>query len=391
MQPGTRGVCIREVQRDLKDSAKLLMEDKIRQFSPSSFDVIEREIRTPGGGLIIFRGMNDYNADSIKSLEGFDWAWVEEAHTLTARSLELLRPTLRKPGSELWFSWNPRAAEDAVDRFLRGPDAPEGSVVVKANYYDNPFFPDELEEERAFDEEHRPDRYGHIWLGEYEPMAAGAIFSLANINQYRRAPESLPAMKRVLVAVDPAGSAEEGANETGIIVAGQGEDDRGYVLGDLSLQGTPKEWAQQAVAAYDLYDADAIVAEVNFGGDMVANTIRAERPTVRVIEVRAKRAQRDSIPGKRQTGRAKALRAEPVSALYSLGKISHVGAFPKLEAQMCLVTASGYEGRGSPDRVDALVWAFTELFPRLTPKAKVQPYMLPKRANSQYQPHRWRG
>lgn len=392
MKHGTRGVCIREVQKDLKDSAKLLIEDKISKFNANGFRPIEREIRTPGEGLIIFRGMTDYNADSIKSLEGFDWAWVEEAHTLTPRSLELLRPTLRRPGSEIWFSWNPRHETDPVDAFLRGDHVPNNAIVVEANYTDNPFFPEELEEERTFDEIHKPNRYGHIWLGQYEPMAAGAIFSMANINKHRRAPEDLPRFKRALVVVDPAGSTEEGANETGIVVVALGEDDRGYVLDDLSLVGAPQEWAQRAVAAYDLYDADAIVAETNFGGDMVANTIRAERPTVRVIEVRAQRAARDKNTSgtDRRTGKAKALRAEPVSALYSLGRISHVGALPKLEAQMCLVTAGGYEGPGSPDRVDAMVWGFKELFPRMTQKSNRSASSLPKTANSGYSPHRWR-
>ena len=113
--PGTRIVCVREVQKDLKESAKLLIEDKIRHLGVPGFRPIESEIKTPGGGIIIFRGMNNYTAESIKSLEGFDIAWVEEAHTLTDRSLEMLRPTIRKEGSELWFSWNPRSAEDPVD------------------------------------------------------------------------------------------------------------------------------------------------------------------------------------------------------------------------------------------------------------------------------------
>jgi phage terminase large subunit len=99
------------------------------------------EIVTPGGGLIIFQGMQDHTAESIKSLEGFDIAWVEEAQTLSEKSLELLRPTIRKPGSEIWFTWNPRDASDAVDRFLCGDRPPEGAVIVTANWSDNPLFP----------------------------------------------------------------------------------------------------------------------------------------------------------------------------------------------------------------------------------------------------------
>ena len=126
-----------------------------------------------------------------------------------------------------------------------------------------------------------------------------------------------------------------------------------------------------------MLDADAIVVEINQGGDMVKHTIRSIRPDVRVIEVRATRG--------------KHVRAEPISALYSIGKISHVGSFPQLEAQMCLMTAAGYEGEGSPDRVDALVWAFIELFPRLTQRINDPRHPRPTRANSAYNPHRMHG
>ena len=117
LRKGSRGVCIREVQKSLKDSAKRLIEDKIGALGVSAhFDALNDSIKTPGGGVILFQGMQDHTAESIKSLEGFDWAWVEEAQTLSARSLEMLRPTIRAPGSELWFSWNPRSAKDLVGR-----------------------------------------------------------------------------------------------------------------------------------------------------------------------------------------------------------------------------------------------------------------------------------
>lgn len=375
----TRVVCVREVQKSLKESVKLLIEDKIGSLGVQRlFNVLHDRIETPGNGLILFQGMQEHTKESIKSLEGFDVAYVEEAQTMTAGSLEMLRPTIREPGSELWFSWNPRSASDPVDMLLRGEAQPPDAIVVRSNYIDNPFFPEVLEEERAFDEQNSPARYAHIWLGEYEPMAVGAIWDMATINRYRRTRENVPDMKRIVVSVDPAGSAEPGSNETGVVVCGVGEDGRGYVLDDLTLTGTPQQWAERAVAAYDLYGADAIVAEVNFGGDMVANTIRAQRPQLRVIQVRAAR------------GQSKHVRAEPISALYTLGKVSHVGAFPKLEAQMCLITAAGYEGEGSPDRADAMVWGFTELFGKLTKRSDSRNKQ-PGQANNAYRPHRWRG
>lgn len=372
MKHGSRIVCVREIQKSLKESVKLLLEDKIREYELSDqFAVMSDCIRTPGEGIIIFQGMQDHSADSIKSLEGFDIAYVEEAQTLTARSLEMLRPTIRKPGSELWFSWNPRNATDPVDSFLRGEAPPHNAVVVKSNYKDNPFFPAELEEERLHDQLNNPVRYPHIWEGEYEPQAIGAIWTREVLHRNRR--DEVPPLKRVLVGVDPPITSNPDSDEAGIIVGGLGEDDRGYIIGDYSKQGSPREWASAAVAAYDLHEADAMVIEVNQGGDMVKHTILSIRPNIRIIEVRA--------------SKGKHVRAEPISALYELNKVSHIGIYPKLEAQMVLTTAAGYEGDGSPDRLDALVWLLTELFPRIIRKS--QPvHHTPSRANSTYKPLR---
>ncbi len=350
-EPGLRAVFLREVQRTLRESVKLLVEDKIRKFGwQDKFDIRHDFIRTPGDGVFIFMGMQDHTADSIKSLEGFDIAWFEEAQTMTQRSLELLRPTIRKPDSELWFAWNPRHVSDPVDQFLRGSESPPSSIVINANWRDNPWFPPVLEEERQFDYRTNPQRYRHIWEGDYEPQAIGAIWTRQMIAESRQS--AAPQMQRILVAIDPAISAEKGSNETGIIVAGLGADDRGYVLADVSRIALPEEWARAAIAQYDLWEADAIVIETNQGGDMCRQTIKAVRPDVRIIEVHA--------------SRAKHVRAEPISALYATGKISHVGAFPELEHQMCLITPDGYVGEGSPDRADALVWVFTSLFGKLT-------------------------
>lgn len=350
MQPGTRAVCVREVQKSLKDSVKRLIEDKITALGVANrFGVKMSEIDTPGGGLIAFQGMQDHTAESVKSLEGFRIAWAEEAQSLSSRSLELLRPTIRAPGSELWFSWNPRNAADPVDALLRGMEPPPDAIVVKANYSDNPFFPAELEAERAYDERAKPARYGHIWLGDYEPMAVGAIWDRLMLHRNRRA--EAPALRRIVVAVDPAVSSTPGSDEHGIVVCGAGEDGRGYVIGDYTMRGAPHQWAQRALAAMDRHEADAIVIERNQGGDMCRHTIQTQRPGVRVIEVTATRG--------------KHVRAEPIAALYAMDRVSHVGTMPDLESQMCLMTAGGYEGDGSPDRVDALVWGLTELFPSM--------------------------
>lgn len=188
---GLRTVCIREVQKTLRDSAKLLIEDKITQFglgSADGFKIFREVIETPGDGIIIFNGMNDHNAESIKSLEGFHRAWVEEAQTLTARSLSLLRPTIRTEDSELWFSWNPRRKQDPVDQMLRGAMLPTGAVVVQANWKDNPWFPKELNRERLDCKHQSPEEYAHIWEGEYATVLTGAYYAkhLADAKQQGR-------------------------------------------------------------------------------------------------------------------------------------------------------------------------------------------------------------
>ena len=177
---GMRAVCIREVQKDLAQSSKLLIESKLTAFGigeADGFKVFRDVIQTPGDGLMIFKGMNDYTADSVKSLEGFRRAWWEEAQTSTQHSLNLLRPTMRADRSELWFGWNPRLKTDPVDKMLRGEELPTGAVVVKANWRDNPWFTKELEQERLDCLRMQPEQYDHIWEGGYITVVEGAYFA----------------------------------------------------------------------------------------------------------------------------------------------------------------------------------------------------------------------
>lgn len=179
---GLRSVCIREVQKSLKDSAKRLVEDKIAEYGLREFDgfkIFREVIETPGDGVITFQGMQDHTADSIKSLEGFGRAWVEEAQTMSARSLGLLRPTIREEGSELWFSWNPTRKSDPVDKMLRGDALPTGAAVIKANWNDNKLLPDVLVQERLDCLRTQPDQYPHIWEGDYAGVLTGAYYAAA--------------------------------------------------------------------------------------------------------------------------------------------------------------------------------------------------------------------
>lgn len=182
MDKGFRGLCGREIQKSLKESAKRLIEDKIAEHGlgeADGFKVYTDVIKTPGDGAIMFQGLQDHTAESIKSFEGIDVFWGEEAQSLSARSMGLLRPTIRKPNSELWFSWNPRRKVDPVDAMLRGIELPTGSLVVKANWSDNPWFPDVLEQERLDCLRSDPDQYDHIWEGGYATVLTGAYYAKA--------------------------------------------------------------------------------------------------------------------------------------------------------------------------------------------------------------------
>jgi len=184
-------VCIREIQRTLDQSVKKLLEAKIEAHNIGDyFDVQDRKIVTRpiggGQGVITFEGMQNHTADSIKSLEGFGRAWVEEAQSLSQRSLDLLRPTLRAPGSELWFSWNPNKPTDPVDALLRGAEPPPGSVVVPVTYRDNPWFPDVLKVEMEYDRRRDPDKYGHVWLGGYEARSEARVFRNWAVEEFER-------------------------------------------------------------------------------------------------------------------------------------------------------------------------------------------------------------
>lgn len=169
----------------------------------------------------------------------------------------------------------------------------------------------------------------------------GALWTRALIDQHRV--KVAPELKRIVVAIDPAITASDDSDETGIVVAGLGVDNHGYALDDLSLRASPDGWARRAVEAYHARKADRIVAEVNQGGDMVEYTIRTVDPRASIKKVHA--------------ARGKQTRAEPIVALYEQGRIHHVGVLPQLEEQMC----NWVPGMDSPDRMDAAVWAFTEL------------------------------
>lgn len=207
------------------------------------------------------------------------------------------------------------------------------------------------------------DKYAGTRLGRQELSAEilddvpDALWTRSALDRDRRKPDEIPSLRRVVVAVDPAAKKNEVPEDgaaTGIVVAAVGQDGRGYVIDDATCRESPNGWARKAIACFDRYEGDCIVGEINNGGDMVESTIRAVRNTVPFKEVTA--------------SRGKWVRAEPIAALYEQGRISHVGTFAALEDEMVNFGPNGMVGDASPDRVDALVWALTELFPSIVKK-----------------------
>lgn len=234
---------------------------------------------------------------------------------------------------------------------IRSLLAEAGVVVTRGSTFDNARnLPDSFLSKLK-------ERYVGTRIGRQELFAEilddlpGALWSRDMLEAVRL--KEAPPMRRIVVAVDPSGTRgsasgnEDKGDDVGIIVAGLGMDGRGYVLADETCNLSPAGWGRRAVDAYREHKADRIIAERNFGGAMVEHVIRTVDNKVSYREVTA--------------SRGKFARAEPVAALYEQGRVSHVGGFPQLEDQMCMIAPDGYVGDGSPDRADALVWALTDL------------------------------
>ena len=190
--------------------------------------------------------------------------------------------------------------------------------------------------------------------GEFGEAVSGALFEDANIETWRVIDGGAPDRVRIVVAVDPSGSGDEDNADNdaiGIVVAGLGTDGNAYVLEDCTVKAGPATWGNVAVTAFDRWQADTIVGETNFGGDMVRHVIQTARPRTPFVKVTASR-------GKMQ-------RAEPFSALYEQGKVRHVGRFNDLEEELTAFTTYGFVGAHSPNRADALIWALAALFPAI--------------------------
>lgn len=175
-QKPLRILCTREIQNSIKASVKQLLDDEIARLGLSDvFKSTEYEIKGQNGSQFLFAGLR-HNVDSIKSMEGIDICWVEEAQTISQSSLDTLVPTIRKKGSQIWFTWNPKQNTDPVDTMFRGDTIPPRSLTKEVNWSDNPFFPEELRQEMEYDKQRDFDKYRHIWLGQYLQSSETRVF-----------------------------------------------------------------------------------------------------------------------------------------------------------------------------------------------------------------------
>ena len=343
---GLEGVilCGRQYMNSLDESSLEEIKAAIRSepWLNDYFDIGEKYVRTICGRIrYVFSGL-DRNIDSVKSKARILLCWVDEAEPVSELAWMTLIPTLREEVSELWVTWNPKDKQSATHKRFRVSTDPR-MKVVEMNYQDNPWFPDVLNRTRLKDKKERPTDYAHVWEGDFQSVAEGALWSRKTLDA--SFVEDLPEFTRIVVAIDPATTSKEESAETGIVVCGIGFDGISYVIDDVSGRYSPSEWARKAIQVYHNYEADRIIAEVNQGGDMVKHTLETVESNIPITMVRA--------------SRGKQARAEPVAALYEEGKVKHTAGLERLEDQ--LTSWEPLSGAASPDRLDALVWGITDL------------------------------
>ena len=313
------------------------------------FNVTSDEIENKlTGSRILFRGIKTSSGNqtaNLKSIPGLTTFVIDEGEEFldedAFNTISLsIRSTLR-PNRVLWIQNPSNKTHFLYKRFIEGG---EPCTHIHTTYLDNI---ENLSREFIEDAERMKatnyKRWLHVFMGEWLDDAEGLLWDMDILNATRTT--EAPEIVRSVVAVDPAVTSNASSDETGIVVVGKDANGHGYVLEDISGRYTPNEWAQKAVEAHNRHRANAIVCEVNQGGDLVTNAIKTIDDRILVKGVRATKG--------------KALRAEPIYALYQRGLIHHVGYFGKLESQM--VSFNPDANQSSPDRLDALVWGFTDL------------------------------
>ena len=339
----------------------------------------------PNGSQIWFGGLDD--KERTEKILGQEYAtlFLNECSQISyqARNMVLTRLAQRctyvKDGTErqlrllaLYDENPPSKAHWTYKLFVRGIEPDGGKPVRDHSMYGHLFMnpSDNLENLPADylrELNNMPARMRARFLeGRFAEITAGALWSEEIIDQ-RRHLNPTPELIRLVVAVDPSGAGDEdnaGNDEIGIVAAGLGIDGRAYILDDSTVKAGPATWGRVAVQTYDRHEADIIIGEKNYGGEMVRHVIKTATTEQRLEGVRCKLIS---------ASRGKTVRAEPISALTEQDKIRFAGYFPELEAELVGFTTHGYIGENSPNRADAMIWAVSELFPGITRQEQRKP------------------
>lgn len=348
-------VCGREIQKTLEFSSYSVLKDRINIFGlQAEFDCLDNEIRCKKNGVtIIFLGMREATRnDGVKSIHKLFLFWGEEAQGFSQATLDVLIPTLvRVEGCRMIFTMNRQYDSDPVFNEVK---AREESLIIEINYFDNPYCTEQARLEADAMKVTNYPKWEHIYGGKPQRVFEDSLWPGDLLKKIVSSVAfSRDNYARVVVCCDPAQTNNEFSNEYGLHVEGLTLGGEGHHIADLSGKFSPNEFSSRVVKAYHEYQADAIVVETNAGGDYIKAAILSIDPTVRVKEVKAK------------SGQNKIVRAAPVANLGQMGRITHIcGGSAKLENQMSRMTNQGFIGAPgeSPDRVDAYVWGFIDLF-----------------------------
>jgi phage terminase large subunit-like protein len=357
-------------------------------FPGVSYDIQKTDLiaTLPNGSQIVFGGVDD--KERTEKLLGLEFATVyfNECSQIPVSSVDMVLTRLAQKAESViqgrqpqplklraYYDCNPPSkAHWTYRRFVQRVDLdtkrslpnPEDYATFSINPVDNA---QNLSPEYLAQLEALPARMRARFLdGKFADATPNALFPEEVIDRWRVLDGVVPDLTRVVVAIDPSGAGDEANADNdaiGVVVAGLGVDGNAYVLEDCTVKAGPATWGRVATSAFDRHQADCVVAETNYGGAMVQQTINVARPRTPFKAVTA--------------SRGKHVRAEPFSALYEAGKVRHVGMFAELEEELTAFSTSGYTGGSSPNRADALIWALAALFPALTAPAKKEQSFVP--------------
>lgn len=384
--PNSRHVVFRYRFNSVKTSVVLDTLPKVMRLAfpklweRCKLDKTDYYLTLPNGSEIWFSGLDD--KDRTEKILGMEFATIyfNECSQIPYASYIIAKTRLaQKCGLRLkfYFDFNPPSKRHWTYRtFIKKVDVDTGDSLDRDDYTFCLMNPQHNEANLA-DEylgilNQLPEKArNRFYLGKFGEDTDNALWTdamLAKCRTLGRVEDNIPDFLRIVVAVDPSGCRGDEdfrSDEIGITVNALGTDGNGYLVEDLSGRYSPNEWGKVVSDAYERHKADRVVGEVNYGGAMVESTIRTHNANIPYSEVRA--------------SRGKVVRAEPIAALYEQQKIRHIGYFPEIEEQYLAMTTAGYQGVKSPDRADAAIWGFTELFPRITKKVEPEMnYTVPK-------------